>query len=67
MTDHAPRPARSPLLRLLGSAVDLSDESGATVSGVVDAVTGGDAPQLLVNGQYYDYGKVLSVKRNVKE
>ena len=67
LTKVADLVARSQAVSLLGSAVDLSDDSGATVSGVVDAVTGGDFPQLLVNGQYYDYAKVQAIKRNVKE
>jgi flagellar basal-body rod modification protein FlgD len=59
--------ARSQAVSLLGSAVDVTDDTGATVSGMVDAVTGGDFPQLLVNGQYYDYAKVQAIKRNLKE
>lgn len=31
------------------------------VSGVVEAVTGGDYPQLLVGGQYYDFNEILQV------
>ncbi len=59
--------ARSQAVSLLGSAVDLTDEAGNTVSGIVDAVTGGTLPQLLVNGQYYDYARVQAVKRTPKE
>jgi flagellar basal-body rod modification protein FlgD len=59
--------ARSQAVSMLGSAVDMSDQSGGTVSGIVDAVTGGSFPQLLVNGKYYDFSQVQAVKRNVKE
>jgi len=53
--------AKSQAVSLLGNAVEL-DEGGRTVTGVVDAVTSGDLPQLLVNGQYYDYSQVQKVK-----
>ena len=33
----------------------------------VEAVTGGDFPQILVNGQYYDYSQVQKIKRDMKE
>jgi flagellar basal-body rod modification protein FlgD len=58
--------AKSQAVGLLGNAVDIAD-GGATVTGVVEAVTGGDYPQLLVNGQYYDYSQVQKVKTNLKE
>src|SRR5208337_1162074 len=45
--------AKSQAVSLLGNAVDVAN-GGETVSGVVEAVTGGDFPQILVNGQYYD-------------
>ena len=54
--------ARSQALSLLGSNVDVADGE-SLVSGVVDAVTGGDYPQLLVNGRYYDYSQVQKIKR----
>ena len=53
--------AKSQAVALLGNEVEL-DNGGQTVSGVVDAVTSGDLPQLLVNGQYYDYSQVQRVK-----
>jgi len=53
--------ARSQAVALLGNEVEL-ESGGQTVSGVVDAVTSGDLPQLLVNGQYYDYSQVQRVK-----
>jgi flagellar basal-body rod modification protein FlgD len=58
--------SRSQAISLLGSAVDVSN-GGSTVSGIVDAVTGGEFPQVLVNGQYYDFSQVQQVKRELKE
>jgi flagellar basal-body rod modification protein FlgD len=55
--------ARSQALSLLGSVVDVTDETGSTVSGTVDAVTSGDLPQVLVNGTYYDASMIQAVKR----
>jgi flagellar basal-body rod modification protein FlgD len=58
--------ARSQAVTLLGTSVDV-DAGNGTVTGVVDAVTGGDFPQILVNGQYYDYSQVQKIKLNSKE
>jgi flagellar basal-body rod modification protein FlgD len=58
--------ARTQAIGMLGSAVDI-DTGSDTISGIVDAVTGGQFPQLLVNGQYYDSAQVLKVKTGVKE
>ena len=58
--------ARSQAVSLLGSAVEISD-GGTTVSGTVQAVTGGEFPQVQVNGQYYDFGNVQKVMRSLKE
>jgi flagellar basal-body rod modification protein FlgD len=58
--------SRSQAVGLLGKPVEVSD-GGNAVSGVVDAVTGGEFPQILVNGQYYDYAQVQQIKRDVKE
>jgi len=57
---------RSQAVSLLGSMVDLSDGTDTT-SGVVDSVTGGDYPQLLVNGRYYDYSQVQKISIPSKE
>ncbi len=58
--------SRSQAVSLLGSAVEIgSGES--TVSGIVEAVTSGNFPQVLVNGQYYDFSQVQKVKRDLKE
>jgi flagellar basal-body rod modification protein FlgD len=65
LTKVADLVARSQAVSLLGNAVDLTDESGNTVSGIVDAVTSGDLPQLLVKGTYYDASNVQAVRRNV--
>jgi len=58
--------AKSQAVGLLGNAVDVVS-GGQVVSGTVDAVTAGDFPQILVNGQYYDYSQVQKIKRDVKE
>ena len=58
--------AKSQAVGLLGNVVEL-ENGGQTVTGVVDAVTSGDLPQLLVNGQYYDYSQVQKVKTSIKE
>jgi len=58
--------AKSQAVGLLGNVVEL-ESGGQTVTGVVDAVTSGDLPQLLVNGQYYDYSQVQKVKTSLKE
>jgi len=64
LTKVADLVARSQAVSLLGSAVDLSDDNGNTVSGTVDAVTNGTLPQLLVNGTYYDASHVQAVRRS---
>jgi len=58
--------SRSQAVSLLGTSVDVAN-GGGTISGTVDAVTGGDFPQIMVNGQYYDYSQVQKIKREVKE
>ena len=58
--------AKSQAVGLLGNAVDIAN-GAETVTGIVEAVTAGDYPQLLVNGQYYDYSQVQKVKTNLKE
>ncbi len=58
--------AKSQAVGLLGNVVEL-ESGGQSVTGVVDAVTSGDLPQLLVNGQYYDYSQVQKVKTSMKE
>ena len=58
--------ARTQAISMLGSAVDI-DTGSDTITGIVDAVTGGQFPQLLVNGHYYDSSQVLKVTTGVKE
>jgi flagellar basal-body rod modification protein FlgD len=58
--------AKSQAVSLLGNAVDVSN-GGETVSGIVQEVTGGDFPQILVNGQYYDAAQVQKIKTSLKE
>jgi flagellar basal-body rod modification protein FlgD len=58
--------ARSQAVSLLGTTVDVDNGSGP-VTGMVEAVTAGDFPQLLVNGQYYDYSQVQKIKAYSKE
>lgn len=47
-------------INMLGKTVEI-DDGGKTVSGTVSRVTSGLYPQVLVNGQYYDYKNVTSV------
>lgn len=49
---------------LLGKQVEIQD-NGRSVTGMVEAVSGKDYPQLLVGGRYYDYESVQTV--NSKE
>jgi flagellar basal-body rod modification protein FlgD len=53
---------RSEALGLLGKTVQL-DLGGELLSGVVEEVTGDEAPQILVNGTYYGFGDVVAVRR----
>jgi len=52
---------RSQAFSLLGKTVSIST-SGKRITGTVDEVTGGEFPQVLVDGTYYDYGSVESVR-----
>jgi flagellar basal-body rod modification protein FlgD len=58
--------ARTQALALLGSIVDVEDGS-VMITGEVEEVTGGSFPQLLVNGNYYDFSQVQSVRTRKKE
>jgi flagellar basal-body rod modification protein FlgD len=51
---------KSQAYSLLGKNVEIGEGAGS-VQGVVDEVTGGDAPQVLINGQYYDFGDIRRV------
>jgi len=51
----------SQAISLIGKTVEVFDGEAA-VTGVVNEVTGGDYPQLLIDGKYYDYSQVKRVK-----
>ena len=51
---------RSQAFALLGRTVTV-EHSGERMTGRVDEVTGGDLPQVRVNGKYFDYGSVESI------
>jgi flagellar basal-body rod modification protein FlgD len=53
--------ARSQAVNLLGKTVELAVGEGKA-SGVVEAISGSEYPQVLVGGQYYDVSQVLSVR-----
>jgi len=50
----------------LGHAVEL-DLGNETVHGVVEAVTRGEIPQVLVNGRFFNWDQVTTVVNNIKE
>ncbi|OQY34539.1 MAG: hypothetical protein B6241_04525 [Spirochaetaceae bacterium 4572_59] len=50
----------SSAMNVLGQDVELM-VNGQAVQGAVEAVTGGDFPQLLVNDKYYDYSTLQTV------
>lgn len=51
----------SQAVELLGRTVTVANGE-STLSGVVEEVTGGEYPQVLVNDVYYDYAAVTSVR-----
>ena len=51
---------------LLGKAVEIAAGS-QVVEGVVEEVSGGDFPQILVNGLFYDASQVQAVRRSETE
>lgn len=51
---------------LLGKAVEI-DDNGQMVQGIVQEVTGGESPQVLVNGYYYDIAGVQRVAKLPEE
>ena len=53
--------ASSQAVALIGKNVDVADGE-AMISGIVREVTGGDYPQIMIDGKYYDYGQVKRVK-----
>jgi flagellar basal-body rod modification protein FlgD len=52
--------AKSQAYSLLGKYVEIGEGADA-VQGVVQEVTGGDAPQVLINGYYYDFADIKRV------
>jgi len=54
--------ARGQAYSLLGRVVEIQ-EGNNILGGVVDEIRGGDFPQLLINGMYYDYQSVIRVKK----
>jgi flagellar basal-body rod modification protein FlgD len=51
---------------LLGKIVDIV-QGGQLISGKVEEIKGGDFPQLLVNGKYYNYQNVRTLKNSEGE
>jgi flagellar basal-body rod modification protein FlgD len=66
LTKVADLVSRAQAVSLLGKTVQVADGYG-TVNGTVDAVSGMDYPQLLVNGKFFDYSQVLSVLESKEE
>ncbi len=54
--------SRSQAFALIGKMVEIETNNGK-VSGIVEEVTGGEFPQVLVNGQYYDFSSIERVKK----
>jgi len=54
--------AKSQAVALLGKTVEISS-GDSLVLGAVEAVSGSDFPQILVQGRYYDVDQVLNVKQ----
>jgi flagellar basal-body rod modification protein FlgD len=57
--------AKSQAYALLGKVVEIG-EGNQVVKGLVKEVTGGDAPQVLVNGTYYDFSNIQRVTNEEK-
>ncbi len=51
---------RSQAMTMLGRKVEIT-EGNVEITGIVEKVTGGEYPQLFVDGRYYDYANVKSV------
>lgn len=52
--------SRSQAVAMLGRKVEIT-EGNVEITGIVEKVTGGEYPQLFVDGRYYDYANVKSV------
>ena len=53
--------ARSQAVNLLGKSVEIAQGQGS-ITGRVEAISGSQYPQVLVDGRYYDVSDVVSVK-----
>jgi flagellar basal-body rod modification protein FlgD len=53
--------ARSQAVNLLGKTVEIAQGQGS-ITGRVQAVSGSQYPQVLVDGRYYDANEIVSVK-----
>lgn len=53
-------------VNLIGKNVSVEAGDGV-VEGVVTEILGSDAPQLKINGKYYELSKMISVKNNIEE
>ena len=53
---------RSQAFAMIGKAVEIK-AGNDTVSGIIEEVTGGEYPQVLVNGKYYDFSDIERVKK----
>ncbi len=60
-SDLATKMSGSQAVSLLGKNVKLKDLGGNMVTGRVEAVTGGQYPQLQVNNRLYDYSSIEKV------
>lgn len=58
--------ARSQSYGLLGKAVEIAD-GDELIRGIVQEVTGGDSPQVMVNGYYYSVSDVQRVANMTEE
>lgn len=58
--------ARGQAVSLLGQMVEIAD-GDRLVTGPVDEVSGGDLPQILVNGLFYDVSAVQRVRKQAEE
>ena len=54
---------RGQAFSLLGKTVTINDGDN-TIQGIVEEVSGGDFPQVLVNGIYYDFAAVDAVRND---
>lgn len=48
--------------QMLGQTVEIADGE-QTITGVVEEIVGREFPQVLINGTYYDFSKIVKVKR----